>query len=206
MEGAFLSLTFLGCFALFDGITSPSSTSCTFLFFFKSGLGSNPTAVIGRGGGGKLEGTWVFGTSLEADPLFLLASRPFRLVLYFRSIPPSSSSKLVSTQETINLEEWVAENLSKLASESESSTDLFGTSPSSSRWNWLISALTDKGVEAVSSLRVAISWRTRWMGNSTGRRSLQAKNLGLETSIYARLGSPALIAWPMSWNTWERGS
>ena len=107
-EGALLSLTFLGCFVPFEGITSPSSTSCTFLFLFKSGLESSPTAVTGIGEGGRLKGTWVLGTSLEANPLFLLASRPFMLVLYFKSIPPSSS-ELVSTQATINLGEWRSE-------------------------------------------------------------------------------------------------
>ena len=147
---------FLGCFAPFGGITSPSFTSCTFLFLFNLGLRSSPTMVTRRGGGGRLGGTWVLGTSLEADPLFLLARRPFRLVLCFKSIP-LSSSKLVSTRATINLEEWAAENLSKLASEFESSTSLFGTSPSSSRWNWSILASRDKGVEAISSLKEATS-------------------------------------------------
>ena len=160
-EGALLSLAFLGCFAPFGGITSPFSTSCTFLFLFKSRLGSSPTAVIGRGGGGRLRGTWVLGTFLEADPLFLLASRPFKLVLYFKSMPPSSSFELASTRATINLGEWAAENLSKSASESESSTGLSGTSPSSSRWNWSILTLRDKGVEVISSLGVATSWGTR---------------------------------------------
>ena len=124
MEGALLSLTFLGCFSPFRGITSPSSTSCTFLFLLKSRLGSNHTAVIGKGGRGRLGGAWVLGTSLEADPLFLLTSRPFRLVICLKSIP-LSSSELVSTQETINLGEWAAKNLSKSALEFESSIGLF---------------------------------------------------------------------------------
>ena len=51
-EGASLSLAFLGCFVPVLGITSPSSASGTFLFFFKSGLGSNSTVVTGGGGGG----------------------------------------------------------------------------------------------------------------------------------------------------------
>ena len=188
-EGALLSLAFLGCFAPFGGITSPSSTSCIFLFLFKSRLGSSPIAVTGRG-----EGTWVLGTSFEDGPLILLASRPFKLVLYFRSIPSSLSSKLVSIQAIINLGEWIAENLSKSASESESSIGFSSTSPSSWRWNWLISALRDKCVEAISSLGAATSWGTRRMGSSTGGRSLRAKNPGLETSMRASLGSPALIA------------
>ena len=205
-ERALLSLTFLGRFASFGGITSPSSTSYTFLFLFKSRLGSIPTSVIGRGGGGRLRGTWVLGTSLEVDPLFLLASKPFKLVLCFKSIPPSSSSELVSTRATINLREWVVENLSKSALEFESSTGLFGTSRSSWRWNWLISASRDKGVEAISSLGAATSWGMHWMGSSTGGSSLRAKNSGLEMSMRANLESPALIAWPTSWNMRDRGS
>ena len=69
-EGARLSLTFLGCFAPFGGIISPSSPSCAFLFFFKSGQGSSPSTATRGGGGGRLGGTWVLGTSFEVDPLF----------------------------------------------------------------------------------------------------------------------------------------
>ena len=103
-EGGRLSLTFLSYFAPFRGIISPSSPSCAFLFFFKSGQGSNPSTVTGGGGGGRLEGTWVLGTSFKGDPLFRLANRPFKVDLYFKSIP-SSSSELVSTRATINLKE-----------------------------------------------------------------------------------------------------
>ena len=58
MEKAHLSLVFLGCFVPFKGIISPSSASDTFLFFFKSGLGSNPIVVTGGGvGWGRFAGT-----------------------------------------------------------------------------------------------------------------------------------------------------
>ena len=134
-KGVLLSLAFFGCFASFGGITSPYSTSCTFLFLFKSGLGSSPTTVTGRWEGVRLRGTWVLGKSLKVDSLFMLASRPFRLVLCFKSMLHSSSSELVSTRVTINLGVWAVEKLSKLASESKSSTDLSDTSPLSSRWN-----------------------------------------------------------------------
>ena len=102
-EGTHLSLTFFSCFAPFGGIISPSSPSCAFLFFFKSGQGSNPSTVTGGGGGGRLEGTLVLGNSFEGDPLFRLANKPFKVDLYFKSIP-SSSSELVSTQATMKNE------------------------------------------------------------------------------------------------------
>lgn len=103
-KGAYLSLTFLGCFAPFGGIISPSSPSYAFLFFFfKSRQGSSPSAVIKGGGGGRLEGTLVLGNSFEGDPLFRLANKPFKVDLYFKSIP-SSSSELVSTQATMKNE------------------------------------------------------------------------------------------------------
>ena len=141
-----MSLAFSGCFAPFGGIISPSSTSCTFLYLFEPRLESSPTTVTGRGGGRRLRGTWVLGTFLEADPLFLLASRPFRLVLCFKSTPPSSSFELASTQATINIGLRVRELYRP-----------FWHFTSSSRWNWSILTSRDKGVEAVSSLGAATS-------------------------------------------------
>ena len=72
-------------------------------------------------------GTWVLEASLEVDPLFLLASKPFRPVLYFRSMLSSSFSELFVTWVTINFEGRAAESLSNLVSESKSCTGLSET-------------------------------------------------------------------------------
>ena len=74
------------------------------------------------------------------------------------------------------------------------------SSLSSSWWNWSISASRDRREEAVSSFGAATSQGGQWRGNSTSGRSSQARKSGMETSIRASQGSPALIAWPTSWN------
>ena len=134
-KGGRLSLVFLGYFVPLKGTISPSSASNTFLFFFKSGLGSNPTVVIGGGGGrGRFVGTWMSGMSFKENSLFLLAIRPFRPGLFFRSMF-SSSLELVSSRATINLRWGTVENLLDSVPESESSTGLSGAPSPSSKWN-----------------------------------------------------------------------
>ena len=82
------SLVFLCCLAPFWGPTSSSSKSSTILFFFKFGLAFSLRSRMSCGGGrGRLVGTCVLGASFEVNPLFLLANRPFKPVLYFRSMP-----------------------------------------------------------------------------------------------------------------------
>ena len=99
--------------------TSPFSTFCTFLFFFKSGQGSSPTKVIGRrGGGGRLVGTWDLGTSLDDPSLFLVERRPFSPFLRLMSIS-LSSSELGYTRAIMSLGEWVADCLSNSSLEFE---------------------------------------------------------------------------------------
>ena len=56
-----------------------------------------------------------------------------------------------------------------------------------------------------SSLGAATSLGECGGGSLTGGRSLWAKKPGRETSIRWILGSPALIAWPASWNAFEKG-
>ena len=75
-------------------ITSPSSNSCFLLFFFKLGMGSRP--VTGGGRGGREEGGWDFGASLEDDPLLLPVRRSFKPFLELSDISSSSSSELLS--------------------------------------------------------------------------------------------------------------
>ena len=77
--------------------------------------------------------------------------------------------------------------------------------PYSLRWNWSISASSDSRDDAVYSLKTAASWGGRQEGKSTGTISSRAKNLGTKTSILASRGSPALIAWPTSWNLSNKG-
>ena len=195
------SLAFFCCLAYW-GSTSPSSKSSTDLFLLRFGLACNLRSM-GRGGGeGRLARTCTLGASLKDCPLFLLAIRPFKPDLYFRSMPSSSISWLVSIQVTINLRECAAENRSRSASESDNSDGLVGTSPSSLKRKWSISASRDEWVESISSLG---AWRTRWVGGWTGGKSLRAKNPSLETSIRANLEFPALIAWPTSWKIQDNG-
>ena len=184
------------------GANSPSSISFPFLLFFcKFGSGSRPKGE-GRGGRRGLEGSWIFEASLDDDP-FLPDTKSLRLLLWFKAI--SSSSKLVSIRATISLEEWAVESLSNSSSESESFIGL-SSAPSSSKWNWSISASREMREEAVSSFRVANSLGGRWGGSLTGGRSFWAKKPGHKTSIWRILGLLALIAWPASWNAFDKGS
>ena len=119
------SLDFFYYLAPFWGATSPSSKSYDGLFFLKSGMDFNLMLAGSEGGGrGRLGATWVLGASLEVCPLFVLAIKPFKLVLCFRSML-SSSSELVSGRAAINLGWWTIENLSDSVSKSKSSTGLF---------------------------------------------------------------------------------
>ena len=177
----------------------------SFLFFFcKFGLESMPSGE-GRRGGGRLGGSWVFGVSLDDDPLFHPTRISFRPFLRFKAMY-SSSSELLSTQAIISLGEWAMEDLSNSPSEFESSTGLSCVSPSSLRRNWSISTSKDKREEVVSSLGAAPSRGERWEGSSTGGRSSRAKKPGTKTSIQASLGSLTFIAWPTSWNRFDKGS
>ena len=163
--------------------------SLSFLFFLcKFGLGSRPSREGGRGGG-RLGGSWVFRVSLDDDPLLLPGRRSFSLFLRFKAIS-SSSSELLSSNETLEYE--------SSPSKYESSTGLSYASPSFLRQNWSISASRDRCKEAISSLRAATLREKWWKGNSMGGRSSQAKKLDTETSIRASLGSPVLMALPMS--------
>ena len=120
VKEARLSLAFLGCFAPFRGTTSLSSTSCTFLFFFKSRQGNSSIKVTGRGqGGGRLTGTWDLGTSLDNPSLFLIVRRPFSHFLELMFIS-ASSSELGSTWAIMSLGEWAVDYLSNSSSESGS--------------------------------------------------------------------------------------
>ena len=89
------SLAFFCCLAPFLGATSPSSKSSTGLFFLRFELACNPRSVGSGGEGGRLGGTWVLGTSFKVDPLFLFTIKPLKPVLYFKSMPYFSSSKLI---------------------------------------------------------------------------------------------------------------
>ena len=105
---------------------------------------------VGRGGKSKIRrklSFWdILGWSLLSLSHQVPKTSPWIQAIFI------SSSELVSTWVTMSLGDWAIENLSKSISEFQSSTGLFGTSPSSSRWNWSISALRDRCVEAVSSL------------------------------------------------------
>ena len=75
----------------------PFHTSCSFIFFFRLGMGSRP--VTGGGGGGREDwggGGWDFGASLEDDLLFLPTRRSFKPFLELNDISSSSSSELSS--------------------------------------------------------------------------------------------------------------
>ena len=145
-----------------------------------------------RGGGGAGRG----GNS--EMPLFLSVRNSFIPFFLFKAIS-SLSFELSSTRAVTRPGVRTSENLLSLSSESETrTTSSFGFSPFSSKWNWSISALSDRREEVVSSLGTATLWGERWKGSSIGRRSSQARKLGIETSIRASRGLPTLIAWPTS--------
>ena len=138
------SLALLCYLAPFGGATSPSFMSSVGIFFRRSEMAFSPRSIRSEGGGeGRLGVTWALGASFKVCPLFLLAIRPFRPILCFRSMP-YSSSELVSNLATISFWGCVVESLSDSVLESKTSTGLSGTPSSSSRWNWSISASRDR--------------------------------------------------------------
>ena len=189
-----MSLAIFCCLGFFWGTLFPFSViSFSFLFFFKLGMGSKLTVGGGREGRG--------GASRGGDsemPLFLSVRNSFIPFFLFKAIS-SLSFELSSTRAVTRPGVRTSENLLSSSFESETrTTSSFGFSPFSSKWNWSISALSDRREEAVSSLGTATSRGERWKGSSIGRRSSQARKLGIETSIRASRGLPTLIAWPTS--------
>ena len=154
---------------------------------------------------------------MEVDPLFLLASRPFKPILYFRSMPPSSSSKLFATWATISFRGRAAESLSHSVSESKSCTGLSRTPSSSLKWNLSIFSSRDKQEDAISS-SAATTWSGTYCNGTTSSggfcqissttrgRSSRVRKSGLNTSILANRGSPILIVCSTFWNIFEIGS
>ena len=151
-------------------------------------------------------------------PLFLLASRPLRPGLFFWSICSSSSSDSESTWVIINYLGWTEDMLTDLVSESDMSTSFSDGFTSSTKWNWSISSSKDSREDAISSSAATgasrgtcykgiMSWGgICWTGSLMGGRFSRAKKSGLDTSIRCILGSPTLMAWPISWMTFEMGS
>ena len=139
-------------------------------------------------------------------PLFLSVRNSFIPFFLFKAIS-SLSFEFSSTRAVTRPGVRTSENLLSLSSESETrTTSSFGFSPFSSKQNWSISALSDRREEALSSLGTATLWGERWKGSSIGRRSSQARKLGIETSIRASRGLPTLIAWPTSQNLSDKDS
>ena len=200
------------CFVSFWGLTSPSSSVLSGLFFFKLGLGFRLRSVgICEGGGGRLEGTWDLGAAFDVDSLPLEAISSLKLLLpLFNAILPFSSSEELSGRAITRIGVSTPEFLSDSPSASEmlirGAFRLFY----SSKWNLSFSSSNDKRDEVISfsgitaaSGRIcgsgsAVGGRFCGIGNTTGGRSLGAKNPGLETSIRANLELPAFIAWPTS--------
>ena len=158
-------------------------------------------------------GIWILGAFLEVDPLFLLANRPLKPILYFKSMPSSSSSKLFVTWATINFRGRAVENLSNSVSEFESCTGLSDIPPP--RRNGISSR--DKREDAIS-FSAAAAWSGTYyngtassggfcqIGSTTGGRLSRPRKFSLDTSILASRGSPTLMACPTSWNIFEIGS
>ena len=121
------------------------------------------------------------------------------------------------TWATINYGGWVAENQSDPVLESESCTGLLGIPSSSSKQNLSISSSRDKRDDAIS-FSTTIAWgESCWngiansggfcqIGSITGGRSSRARKSSFDTSILANRGSPALMAYPISWNIFNIGS
>ena len=159
-------------------------------------------------------GTWVLGAFLEVDPLFLLANRPFKPIICFKSMPSSSSSKLFVTWATTNFKEQVIKSLLDSISESVSYTGLSDTPSSLSKRNFSISSSRDKRKDAISS-SAAAAWGGTCcsgttnkggfcqIGSTTGGRLSRARKSGFDTSILASWGLPVLMACPTSWNIFE---
>ena len=94
-----LSLFIFLCFGPFSRAISPFLISFFFLFFYCKFGSQCRTRGEWRGGKGGLGGSWVFGASLEDDPLFLPAMRSFRPLLRFRAMS-SFFLELLSRQAT----------------------------------------------------------------------------------------------------------
>ena len=203
----------------FQGTTSPFSSSWFGLIFFKFGMACRPRSVRGWGGrGGRTTRGCVLGASFELPPLFLLVNRPFKLGLFSKSIASSSSSDFGFIRAMTNYSGWMEERLADSVSESEISTGFSNAPSSSMKRNWFISSSRDSREDAISSSAMTVASRGTccngitsgggiwWMGSLTGGRSSQAKKSGLDTSIWFIRGSPALMAWPISWKVFEIGS
>ena len=178
---------------------------------------ANRPRSIGGGGGG-ITGGCVLGASFELPPLFLLANRPFRPGCFFWSISSSSFSNSESIRVIINCLGWTDDRLTDSVSEFEMSTGFSDGPTSSSKRNWSISSSKDSREDAISSSAATDASRGTccrgiisgggiyWMCSLTGGRPSRAMKSGLDTSIQFIWGSPALMAWPISWKTLEIGS
>ena len=176
-------------------------------------MASRPRSI--EGGGGGITRGCVLGASFELPPLFLLANRPFRPGHFFWSICSSSSSDLESTRVMINYWGWMEDRLIDSVSESKISIGFSDGPTSSTKRNWSISSSKDSREDAISSSATTGASRGTcckgimsgggicWMGSLMGGRSSWAKKSGLDTSIHCIRGSPALMAWPISWKTLE---
>ena len=209
------SLVVFCCLFSFRGTNSPSSRPWSGLLFFRLGMANRPGSV-GGGGAGIFRG-YVLGASLELLPLFL-ANSPLRLGHFFWSICFSSSSDSESIWVIINYLGWTKDILIELVLKSDMSTGFSDGPTSSTNRNWFISSSKDSREEVISSSAATSASRGTcckgitswggicWTGSLIGGRSLLAKKVGLDTSIRCILGSPALMAWPISWKTLEMGS
>ena len=206
------------CYLLpFRGVTLHSSSSWSVLIFFKFGMAYRLRSV-GGGGGGRTTGGCVLGAFFKVPPLFLLAIRPFKPGLFFRSIASSSFSDSKFIRAMTNCFGWMEESLTDSVSESEISTSFLDAPSSSMKQNRSISSSRDSREDAISSYAAIIASRGTccngitngggiwWMGNLTGGRLSRAKKSGLDTSIRFIQGSLALMAWPISWKVFEIGS
>ena len=150
-----LPLFFLGslvtfcCLFSFRGASSPSSSSWSGLLFFRLGMANRPRSM--GGGRGGITGVCVLGASFELPPLFLLASRSFRLGHFFGSICSSSFSDSKSTWVIINCSGWTEDMLTDSVSESDMSTGFSDGPTSSTKQNWSISFSKDSWEDATSS-------------------------------------------------------
>ena len=103
------SLAIFCCLLSFRGAISPSSSSWFALIFFKFGMACRPRSV-GGGGEGRTTGSYILETTFEVPPLFLLANKPFKPSLFFRSIASSSSSDSKSIWAMTNSFGWMEES------------------------------------------------------------------------------------------------
>ena len=172
--------------------------------------------LVGGGGGGRMTGSCVLGAFFELPPLFLLANRPFKSGLFFRSISFSSSLDSKSIQAMTNYFGWMEESLVDSVLESKisigfsvprlprSEINLFP--PLGIAENVIFSSAAIVASKGTCCNGITSGWGIWWIGSLTGGRSSQAKKFGLDTSIRFIRGSPTLIAWPISWKTFKIGS